>query len=408
MLLSIIIPTKNRQYTALFAIESAMMIPEKDVEIIVEDCSDEPLLATELKAKFGSDERLQYHYSDDKPSMTENWNRAFERSSGQYVIGIGDDDAVLPEIYKVAKLGLEYDAPAIVHSAPYSYTWPGFYQQVHNGTFTVRNSFSGTLTWKDDFNKRVRKYGSLREPMSYMDLPSIYHALVSRNLLNQLKAETGKLLDSTALDIYTAIAFSKYINKYLFCDYPFSIKGASSKSNSQRLFTKKTKEHFKEFKKLDLPDVLPSVPSLVVAAAESYITACHNTNRDELISLIDLPALYATITIEDDSLRDICLTKLKTYSPGEASLRRFEELVQQGSIKNDRSTFYNKCILFIKKRIPFIYKIYTILTPAKSASRFKTYKAPDIITGLKRIHSHYLRSNNIKLQNEKINLDAIA
>ena len=40
MLLSIIIPTKNRYNTVLYAINSALNIISQDFEIVVQDCSE--------------------------------------------------------------------------------------------------------------------------------------------------------------------------------------------------------------------------------------------------------------------------------------------------------------------------------------------------------------------------------
>ena len=98
-LLSIIIPTKNRQHTCLYAIESGLLLNKTDIEIIIQDCSDSNKLEKQIIDKFGIDARINYEYTDTKPSMTENWNRAFERSKGLYKCGIGDDDAVLPSIF---------------------------------------------------------------------------------------------------------------------------------------------------------------------------------------------------------------------------------------------------------------------------------------------------------------------
>src|ERR1039458_3907261 len=95
-LLSIIIPTCNRQVYAASAIRCALAIPSDDIEIVVQDCSDDDLLSS-LIAPERLDKRLSYRY--ERPAhMTENWNRAIGRATGEYVCIIGDDDGVIPEI----------------------------------------------------------------------------------------------------------------------------------------------------------------------------------------------------------------------------------------------------------------------------------------------------------------------
>ena len=52
-LLSIIIPTKNRQYTCLYSIESALKISDDNLEIIVQDCSDTDILKDNIFNRSG-------------------------------------------------------------------------------------------------------------------------------------------------------------------------------------------------------------------------------------------------------------------------------------------------------------------------------------------------------------------
>ena len=58
-ILSIIIPTKNRQMTALFAVKTALTVPSDDIEIIVQDCSDDDSLKHDLQNL--NDARIKYN-----------------------------------------------------------------------------------------------------------------------------------------------------------------------------------------------------------------------------------------------------------------------------------------------------------------------------------------------------------
>ncbi|MBK9533325.1 MAG: glycosyltransferase [Chitinophagaceae bacterium] len=114
-LLSIVIPTKNRQFTCLYAIESALLINNDDFEVVVQDCSDTNILKKQIHDKFGMDPRIKYFYLSEKLSMTENWNRAFSNTKGEYICAIGDDDAVLPAIYEITKGAKERNLNMVKH-----------------------------------------------------------------------------------------------------------------------------------------------------------------------------------------------------------------------------------------------------------------------------------------------------
>ena len=96
-LLSIIIPTKNRQYTAVFAVRSVLNITSKKIEVVVQDCSDDTSLGDMIATEFPNDDRVKYFHSGTETiSLTQNWNLAVANTKGKYISGIGDDDAVLP------------------------------------------------------------------------------------------------------------------------------------------------------------------------------------------------------------------------------------------------------------------------------------------------------------------------
>src|SRR5579863_6957408 len=74
ILLSIVIPTRNRQELALRSIATALEVPGNDVEVVVYDSSDETALRETLSANF-SDSRLKYNYSPPPVSFDEAFDR---------------------------------------------------------------------------------------------------------------------------------------------------------------------------------------------------------------------------------------------------------------------------------------------------------------------------------------------
>ena len=155
-LLSIIIPTKNRQYTAVFAVESVLDIESDDIEVVIQDCSDDNSLEDLLRLKFEDDPRVKYFYSDSEPSLTDNWNLAIGNTSGKYICGIGDDDAVMPLCIEIANWMNQNSVDAVLGSQ-IVYIWKDAYlNSFSNGKITFSNFYSGEI-FKVDIQKEFIK-----------------------------------------------------------------------------------------------------------------------------------------------------------------------------------------------------------------------------------------------------------
>lgn len=297
-LLSIIIPTKNRQRTCLYAIESGLLLNKADIEIIIQDCSDSRELEKQIIDKFGIDARINYEYMDTKPSMTENWNRAFERSKGLYKCGIGDDDAVLPSIYNITKWAKDNNIDAIGHSKKYSYFWPDFTArpEMASKLLVVNSNVSEELKIieRNELDELLKQQATIPDS-NYRKLPMVYHCLLAGTLIEKLIKKTGRFLDGTALDVYTAISFGLIVNKFYVYDMPFTLPGACGASNSNRITSKKIKAHFSEFKNIVIDERIPEVYNETFTIAESTLKAFSNMNDVSYPKLLDLPHLYADL-----------------------------------------------------------------------------------------------------------------
>jgi glycosyltransferase involved in cell wall biosynthesis len=298
-LLSIIIPTKNRQYTCLYAIESALMIDKDDVEIIVQDCSDTDILKTEILTKFGGDARIKYDHTSDFPDMTTNWNRAYDRATGKYQCGIGDDDGILVEIYELAKWADKNEIAAIVNGSSIIYIWPDFKSHFFTGSFVIPKKSDGNIKYLRDHNEMI---DSLCEVPSFLfaKLPMVYHCLISKDkIIDKAKAANGKLFHGTSLDVYSSIAFSKFYDTYISVDFPFTMKGSSSKSNSGRFYNKKIQEHFKEYRNHDYGKICPPTPTLETTLLESIEKGLHDINQTKKMENLNIPLFYAKIVARE-------------------------------------------------------------------------------------------------------------
>jgi glycosyltransferase involved in cell wall biosynthesis len=121
---TVLIPTRNRLEYLKLAVESVRRQDYEDWELVISDNrSDQPI--GEYVASL-ADERIVYSRSEESLPVTENWNRALDLSHGDYVLMLGDDDALLPGYFRrMARLTERFDAPDAVYTKAVLLTYPG-------------------------------------------------------------------------------------------------------------------------------------------------------------------------------------------------------------------------------------------------------------------------------------------
>ena len=98
MKFSVLLPTRNGGKYLKSCIESVLSQDYKDMELIVFDNANTDNTA-EVVNSYSNDKRLKYYRTDSVVSVTDNWNNALKKSSGDYVLMMGDDDFLLPGYY---------------------------------------------------------------------------------------------------------------------------------------------------------------------------------------------------------------------------------------------------------------------------------------------------------------------
>ena len=118
----IVIPTRQRHETIPFAIKTVLQQSFSDYEIVIADnCSSHETydIVCEL-----DNQKIKYFRSDSPLSMSDNWENAVSRATGQYVIVFGDDDGLvdgsLLYLHKIIKeTGIE-----LIRWERVYYSWP--------------------------------------------------------------------------------------------------------------------------------------------------------------------------------------------------------------------------------------------------------------------------------------------
>ena len=124
MLFSVLLPTHDRLEYLRYAVESVRRQDEDDWELIVSDND-----STEDIAGFVAglaDARVRYVRTDSFVPVTENWNNALRHSRGDYVVMLGDDDALLPGYLSGQRALIErFEHPDAIYTGAYLYAYPG-------------------------------------------------------------------------------------------------------------------------------------------------------------------------------------------------------------------------------------------------------------------------------------------
>lgn len=231
LLLSIVIPTRNRsEYAAnlLYALNSST---EEDFEVIVQDNSESTdLSSVVLQLK---DQRIRYHHTAQHLTMHENFDRAIDLARGEFVCAIGDDDGILiPAALASLRRARVRSAEALITEL-YSYSWPGVVHSIWGdmgGPIHKARNFprqpERILDPKDELEDLYRRgaVGGLGL------LPRVYHGYVTRKSLLSLKDECGTCFPGASPDMANAVGLTKFVSRLFFDPAVTIISGHSPKS----------------------------------------------------------------------------------------------------------------------------------------------------------------------------------
>jgi hypothetical protein len=309
-LLSIIIPTKDRKRYITSAIAGILALPAPELELVVEDNSSSEELQAWVKGNV-ADARLLYHYSPEPRSMTDNYNQALARATGEYVCTIGDDDGVNPEIVEAAAWAKQQDLDALNPLGSASYCWPDFrsryFGESHAGKLYLKD-FSGKVT---GINPEAELRHCVREAgQGTFGLPKIYHGLIRRNCLLAVQRRGGDFFYGVSPDVSGAVAAANFLKTAATIDYPLTLPGSSGGSNAGLSAVGKHKgtladsAHLKGFRNLVWPAIVPEFFSVQTTWAQAVVATLEAMRREDLLVVFDVPLLYA-----------LCLVSHRDYLP---------------------------------------------------------------------------------------------
>ena len=163
------IPTRERAATLGHALRSCLDQQFEDYEIVVADNASSP--ATRALVDEIAAPRVRYFRTPGPLAMAANWEFAVAQARGEYVIVIGDDDALLPHALAELDTLTSETRPKAVRWEPAFFTWPTF-PLAGQGSYLRIPLGRGVREVEGMI--AVREVIAFREPPGH--LPSIYHA----------------------------------------------------------------------------------------------------------------------------------------------------------------------------------------------------------------------------------------
>lgn len=230
-MLSICVPSRNRQLYFRQTIDTLLESDRDDVQFVFADNSDDPEVMNSFMAARASDPRVTYLPSGEVTySMMDNWERTLAAATGRYVTVIGDDDYADPDL-AVFLRNLEAKVGAVdaVSWTSFSYYWPV------EGTLPrpLQLDLKAKVTRVD---KRELVDKAFRwEGAHYLPLcgHSVYHCAISRALLLRIREYFGgRFFEFPVIDYESAFKVILTGQTFYHVSRPFTIAGACPLSNS--------------------------------------------------------------------------------------------------------------------------------------------------------------------------------
>ena len=234
MKFSVLLPTRNGGKYLKSCIESVLSQDYKDMELIVFDNANTDNTA-EVVNSYSNDKRLKYYRTDSVVDVTENWNNALKKSSGDYVLMMGDDDFILPGYFDTLdKTIKENDFPDGISYFGYTFIYPdavdnkeGYYLDPHYD-YEKKLMDSGKPT-KNQLKSIVYDMFKFKNRVPLNTLPHIW----SRKVINRVD---GELFRPPYPDHFSLNAIFLKANTWVFSKEKLYILGVTPKSYGHYVF----------------------------------------------------------------------------------------------------------------------------------------------------------------------------
>ena len=265
MKFSVLLPTRNRLELLKYAIETVQKQDYNDWEVIVSDNFSDQDIAGYVQSL--NEHRIKYFRTSSFIPVTDNWNNALDKSTGDYVIMLGDDDCLMNGFFTTMSMLIEkFNNPDFIYTKVFVYAYPGVMPGFPNG-FVKPYGFAPFFKsatepfWisKDKSLNLVHQSMNFKMLFTY----NMQHSLVSRHLINSLHYK-GAFFQSPYPDFYATNVLFLKAERILICPYPLVTIGISPRSFGFYYFNLREEEGVEFLRNLADPVILNRLRRIIV------------------------------------------------------------------------------------------------------------------------------------------------
>jgi len=223
-LISLVIPTRERADTLAHTLATALAQRSRHYEVVVSDNAS--VDHTRETVTRIADDRVRYFNTGERLSMCGNYEFALQQCRGEYVIIIGDDDAVMPGGLDELIAKLQMLSEPVIHMWPlHIYDWPIDGRPAHV-------AYLAPVIPPSELDLKAKaRFVISAGGWKYYELPSPYHSAIPRRILSQIRERTGRVFHSTQPDVFTAMAIPAYADRAINLGRTVTLNGRSARSN---------------------------------------------------------------------------------------------------------------------------------------------------------------------------------
>jgi hypothetical protein len=230
-LISLVIPTRDRDQTLQYTLQTATEQAFADCEIMVSDAAGRPETRTLVEEAQRRDPRVRYVSPPAKLGMSEHWDFALEQTRGDYIIYMGDDDGILPGALETIAAEIKRrDRPQILTWPQCTYMWPEVPDAFYPGLLSVPLTQPARV---GDARRNLPHPPYRLFQMLSRTYPTIYNkSAFSRALIERIKHDSGgRFFRSRIPDVYSGVVASVYVDGVPILGKPLMINAQSVRSN---------------------------------------------------------------------------------------------------------------------------------------------------------------------------------
>lgn len=230
--LSICVPSRNRQIWFQETIRTLASSLRTDIELVFVDNSDDPSIMNAFIEPYLADPRVKYVPSGDQTRpMVDNWEVAFGATTGRWIVFIGDDDHVDPELASLI-LRIEEKMPEVeaLDWARLHFTWPYPGKPPFSNPVPLLSEIHEVP--KKQLKERAFRWDHAREVLGCGF--GIYHGAVARPLMERIRtaSKSNRWFEHPIVDYDNIFKVIMHGKRFVHIRRPLSVMGVCPASNT--------------------------------------------------------------------------------------------------------------------------------------------------------------------------------